>query len=61
MLPPLLATFGMVGLVAGLFGLYLARLLTVDGSTESAAATIHNATVLTVTGMALLLVGMFVR
>jgi hypothetical protein len=58
MLPPLLATFGMVGLIAGLFGLYLARQLVVNGAPEDAAETSHNASLLMATGTTMVLFGM---
>lgn len=58
MILSLLATFGMIGLAAGLFGLYLARLLFVDGCAAGAAETRHNAQLLLVTGGTLLMLAL---
>jgi len=55
---PLLAMFGMIGLTAGLFGLYLARMLHVDGLPEDAAETRHNAQLLVISALAMLVVSM---
>lgn len=54
----LLAIFGLIGLAAGLFGLYLARLLFVDGCAAGAAETRHNAQLLLVTGGTLLILAL---
>lgn len=56
MIGSLVASFGLIGLAAGLFGLYLARLL-VDGSAEDAAETRHNAQIMLSLGTTLLIVG----
>jgi hypothetical protein len=58
MLAPLLVSLAMVGLAAGLFGLYLARLLTVDGCPEDAAETRHHAGLLLSFSAMLLTFGM---
>ena len=58
MIPSLLAPFGLLGFAAGLFGLYLARLLYVDGCTTDAAETRHNARLLLATGSTLLILAM---
>jgi H+/Cl- antiporter ClcA len=58
MIPSLLAPFGIIGIAAGLFGLYLARLLLVDGSDKDAAETRHSARLLLATGGTLLIVAM---
>lgn len=58
MIPALLAPFGLIGIAAGLFGLYLARLLRVDGSAEDAAETGHNARLLLAASSTLLVVAM---
>lgn len=52
MLLPMLSSVGMIGLMAGLFGLYLSRLLLGDGCGEEAAETRHNALLLVVSGAA---------
>jgi hypothetical protein len=59
MILSLLAPFGVIGIAAGLFGLYLARLLLVDGSADDAAATGNNARLLLALGSTLLAVAMF--
>jgi hypothetical protein len=52
----LLATFGTVGIGLGLFGLYLARVLLGGGWEEAASDARHNAHLLLVTGVTLLIV-----
>ncbi len=56
MIAVLLAPLGLVGIAAGLFGLYLARLLMGDGCSADAHETRHSARLLVVTGGTLLLV-----
>jgi hypothetical protein len=58
MLPYLLQTMGMLALAAGLFGIYLARLLQGDGWIEAASETSHNARILLITGGAVLAVAL---
>ena len=53
----LLATFGMLGLALGLFGIALAGMLLVGGCAQAADETRHNAGLLLVTGTVLLVVG----
>lgn len=58
MLLPLLSSIGMIGLIAGLFGLYLARLLLSDGWGDEADETRHNALLLVISGAASLAVSL---
>jgi hypothetical protein len=58
MIGSLLAPFGIVGIAAGLFGLYLARLLMADGYSADATEARHNARLLMATGGTLLLVAL---
>lgn len=58
MIALLLAPFGLIGIAAGLFGLYLARLLRVDGSDGDALVTRHNARLMLATGSTLLIVAL---
>ncbi len=58
MIGSLLLSIGMIGIAAGLFGLYLACLLRGDGSLENAAAARHNAHLLLAASGAMLLVAL---
>jgi hypothetical protein len=58
MIHSLLMTFGMLGIALGLFGVALARTLLVDGCEHDAAETRHNASLLLVTGVTLLVVSL---
>jgi hypothetical protein len=49
---------GMLALAAGLFGIYLARLLQGDGWIEAANETSNNARILLITGSAVLVVAL---
>lgn len=54
MIQPVLMAFGMLGIAFALFGFALARMLLVDGSDKDAAETTHNASLMLVTGVTLL-------
>jgi hypothetical protein len=58
MLVYLLQSLGMLALAAGLFGIYLTRLLQGDGWLEAARETAHNARILLITGGAVLAVAL---
>jgi hypothetical protein len=58
MIHSLLMMVGMFGVAFGLFGVALARMLGVDGCEEDAAATRHNAALLLIAGVALLVVSL---
>lgn len=58
MLVYLLQTIGMLGVAAGLFGMYLARLLRGDGWLEAAHETTANAYRLLIVGGAVLAVAL---
>lgn len=54
----LLLPIGMLGVAAGLFGLYLACLLRGDGCAENAAEARHNAQLLLAAGSTMLIVAL---
>jgi hypothetical protein len=56
MILTLLATLGTLGIGLGLFGLCLARMLLGGGCVEDASDARHNAHLLLITGVALLIV-----
>lgn len=58
MIASLLISFAMIGIAAGLFGFYLARLLLVDGLSADAAETNHNARLLLLVSVLLMAVSL---
>lgn len=58
MIGSLLIPFAILGVAAGLFGLYLARLLFVDGSTADAAEARHNARLILAASSTMLIVAL---